>query len=165
MISLRTLVNQHKNKDGVIQQIRSTKQVRIVGDSMLPILDPNYISVLFITESQKYEVGDVVVFENKNSNYLGEVALVPYDSPISNTGLVFNTTLFDENAACHLALGDGFPKSFKNYKNMSDDEIYEKGINSSNIHVDFMIGTSDLEIEAETKEGKILIFKNGNFNI
>lgn len=106
-----------------------------------------------------------LIFENKNSNYLGEVALVPYDSPISNTGLVFNTTLFDENAACHLALGDGFPKSFKNYKNMSDDEIYEKGINSSNIHVDFMIGTSDLEIEAETKEGKILIFKNGNFNI
>lgn len=106
-----------------------------------------------------------LIFENKNSNYLGEVALVPYDSPISNTGLVFNTTLFDENASCHFALGDGFTKSFKNYQNMSADEIYEKGINSSNIHVDFMIGTSDLEIEAETKEGKILIFKNGNFNI
>ena len=111
------------------------------------------------------EMLEKLIFENKNSDRLGEVALVPYDSPISNTGLVFNTTLFDENASCHLALGDGFPKSFKYFQNMSEEELIKKGLNSSDIHVDFMVGTSDLEIEADTKEGKILIFKNGNFNI
>lgn len=111
------------------------------------------------------EMLEKLIFENENSDRLGEVALVPYDSPISNTGLIFNTTLFDENASCHLALGGGFPKSFKDSQNMSEVELIKKGLNSSNIHVDFMVGTSDLEIEADTKEGKVLIFKNGNFNI
>ena len=106
-----------------------------------------------------------LIFENENARYLGEVALVPYDSPISNTGLVFNETLFDENASCHLALGHGFPKTFKGYENMPLKELEQKGMNSSNTHVDFMIGTGDLAIEAETKKGKVLIFKNGNFNI
>lgn len=111
------------------------------------------------------DILEKLIFENKNTRYLGEVALVPYDSPISNTGLVFNETLFDENASCHLAIGHGFPKSFNGYENMTTEQLVEKGLNESDQHVDFMIGTSDLEIEAETKEGKVLIFKNGNFNI
>ena len=106
-----------------------------------------------------------LIFENENAKYLGEVALVSYNSPISNTGLVFNATLFDENASCHLAIGRGFPKSFKGGENMTSEELKEKGMNISNTHVDFMVGTSDLEIEAETKIGKVLVFKNGNFNI
>lgn len=114
-------------------------------------------------KGQKYL--EKLIYGNKNSMYLGEVALVPYDSPISNTGLVFNQTLFDENASCHLALGRGFSRSFKNSESMTDEELKDRGMNFSNIHVDFMIGTSDLEIEAETKEGKKLIFKKGNFNI
>ncbi len=104
-----------------------------------------------------------IIDSDSNSCYLGEVALVNYDSPISNTGLVFGTTLFDENASCHLALGNGFPNCIPNGENMSSDELLEHGINQSNNHVDFMIGTSDLTIEAETKTGKQLIFKNGNF--
>lgn len=115
------------------------------------------------------EVGEDVlrnlIFNNYNTCYLGEVALVPYDSPISNTKIVFNQTLFDENASCHLALGSGFSKCFPNYKCLSDEELVKLGYNNSPIHTDFMIGTSDLEIEADTKEGKKLIFKNGNFNI
>ncbi len=106
-----------------------------------------------------------LIFENKNADRLGEVALVPYDSPISNTGLVFNETLFDENASCHLALGRGYANCFKDALNMSDEEKIASGMNVSDVHVDFMIGTSDLEIEADTREGKKLIFKNGNFNI
>ena len=96
---------------------------------------------------------------------MGEVALVDYNSPISNTGLVFGTTLFDENASCHLALGDGFPNAIEKGINMSDSELLETGINVSKIHVDFMIGTEDLSVEAETNSGKVKIFKNGNFCI
>lgn len=105
------------------------------------------------------------IFSEENAKYLGEVALVPYNSPISNTGLAFNETLFDENASCHLALGRGYANCYRNDLNMSDEEKIEQGLNMSRVHVDFMIGTSDLEIEADTKEGKKLIFKNGNFNI
>ena len=121
--------------------------------------------VVSCTAEQGQHILEKLIYENENSMYLGEVALVPYNSPISNTGLVFNETLFDENASCHLALGDGFPKSFNNNENMSQQELQNNGLNFSNIHVDFMIGTSDLSIEADTKEGKVLIFKNGNFNI
>ncbi len=111
------------------------------------------------------KVLEQLIYENENTRYLGEVALVPFDSPISNTGLVFNDTLFDENAACHLAVGDCYPKCLKNSQNLSKKELIERGLNVSKNHVDFMIGTSDLNITAETSEGKKLIFKNGNFNI
>lgn len=106
-----------------------------------------------------------IIESDSNSSYLGEVALVNNDSPISNTGVVFGTTLFDENAACHLALGDGFPECIKNGQNMSEDELLTHGINQSKNHVDFMIGTPDLEIEAETDKGKVKIFTKGNFSI
>jgi len=103
--------------------------------------------------------------ETENADYLGEVALVPYDSPISNTGLVFNNILFDENASCHLALGRGFPKCIPNNTCLSVEELQNLGVNYSLLHVDFMIGTCDLEIEAETPYGRKLIFKDGNFNL
>lgn len=106
-----------------------------------------------------------LVFDSTNTDMLGEIALVSHDSPISNTGIVFYETLFDENASCHLALGRGFPKCFNGYENLSEEELEKQGCNIASDHVDFMVGTSDLEIEADTKEGKKLIFKNGNFNI
>ncbi len=106
-----------------------------------------------------------IINNDANSCYLGECAIVEDNSPISNMNVIFNETLFDENAACHLALGDGFPECIKDGDKLSANELHEKGINISNTHVDFMIGTSDLNIEAETDEGKILIFKDGNFNI
>lgn len=106
-----------------------------------------------------------IIESDSNSCYLGEVALVNYNSPISNTGLIFSTTLIDENASCHLALGDGFIDAIENGKDMDKQELMSKGINQSKQHVDFMIGTKDLTIEAQTNKGKILIFKDGNFNI
>ena len=95
---------------------------------------------------------------------LGEVALVPYDSPINNTGILFYNTLYDENAACHLALGMGFGNCIKEYDKYTIEELRAMGINDSGIHVDFMIGTKDLSITGYTRDGKtIQIFKNGNW--
>lgn len=106
---------------------------------------------------------ETMINMDEGARMLGEVALVPHDSPISNTGLLFYETLFDENAACHVALGAGF-QVFE--KHLSVSELKEKGINDSMIHVDFMIGCADLDIEGTTKDGKVVqIFKNGNWAI
>ena len=101
---------------------------------------------------------------DEGAAYLGECALVPYDSPIRNSGVLFYNTLFDENAACHLALGHGFTNTLKNYDQYTVKECYEKGINDSMIHVDFMIGTEDLCVTAITRDGRrIPVFENGNW--
>ncbi len=101
---------------------------------------------------------------DEGAAYLGECALVPYDSPIRNSGILFYNTLFDENAACHLAMGHGFTNVLKDYDKYTVQECYEKGINESMIHVDFMIGTEDLSITAVTRDGKrVPIFENGNW--
>lgn len=117
----------------------------------------------------KAEEGEDILKEIINgdelSAYLGEAALVNYDSPISNTKLVFKSTLFDENASCHLALGNGFTECIKDGNKLSNEELKEAGINLSKNHVDFMIGTEDLIIEAETNEGSITIMENGNLVI
>ena len=95
---------------------------------------------------------------------LGEVALVPVTSPINQTGILFYNTLYDENAACHLALGLGFNNCIKDYEKYSYQELKEMGINDSGIHVDFMIGSEDLSITGYTRDGKkVQIFKNGNW--
>lgn len=101
----------------------------------------------------------------KNSNMLGEVALVPFDSPISNCNQVFLETLYDENAACHLALGDSFPECIKDGPTTEKEILFEKHqLNNSDSHVDFMIGNEDLNITGITKnEEEISIFENGNF--
>ncbi len=100
----------------------------------------------------------------EGANRLGEVALVEYDSSISNSNIIFYETLYDENAACHLALGASFPECIKNGTEMSRDELSELKMNNSTNHVDFMIGTNDLSIIGTTKSGEeITIFENGNF--
>ena len=101
---------------------------------------------------------------DEGSAYLGECALVPYESPIQQCGILFYNTLFDENAACHLALGAGFNDSLDGYESMTVEECRAKGINDSMVHEDFMIGTRDLSITAQTKDkGEIEIFKNGTW--
>lgn len=95
---------------------------------------------------------------------LGECALIAYDSPIRKTGLLFYNTLFDENAACHFALGASFCECIKGGLDMSKEQLKENNMNDSMIHVDFMVGTEDLDIVGTTKDGKqIQIFKNGNW--
>lgn len=99
-----------------------------------------------------------------NAGYLGECALVPYDSPINNTGILFYNTLYDENAACHLALGMGFTNCVKDYEKYTQEELKNMGINDASIHVDFMIGSKDLNIVGYTRDGKkVQIFKDGNW--
>ncbi len=101
---------------------------------------------------------------DENAGYLGECALVPYDSPIRNSGITFYNTLFDENACCHLALGAGFENCIKDYDKYTLEECRAKGINDSIIHVDFMIGSEDLHIDAITRDGKTVeIFRDGNW--
>ena len=101
---------------------------------------------------------------DEGAAYLGECALVPYNSPIQNSGLLFYNTLFDENAACHLALGKGFADTIQGFENLSLDECREMGLNDSMVHEDFMIGSSDLDIDAHTRDGKVVpIFRNGNW--
>ncbi len=101
---------------------------------------------------------------DEGSHYLGEVALVPYDSPISNMKILFYNTLFDENASCHLAIGRAYPVNLRGGENMSKEELAAKGANDSLVHQDFMIGTKDLEIIGITSDGdEITIFKDGNF--
>ncbi len=95
---------------------------------------------------------------------LGECALVPFASPIRESGITFYETLFDENAACHLALGEGFTNCVKDYDKYTLEELHAMGINDSMIHVDFMIGTEDLSIVAVTETGeRVQIFERGNW--
>ena len=101
---------------------------------------------------------------DEGSAFLGECALVPYDSPIQKSGLLFYNTLFDENAACHLALGRGFADTIRGFEHMTLEDCRKLGINDSMIHVDFMIGTEDLSIDAACADGNIVpIFRNGNW--
>ena len=103
---------------------------------------------------------------DEGASRLGEVALVPYDSPIRNSGILFYETLFDENAACHLALGAGFKELLPEGAAISNEDAKARGINDSMIHVDFMIGTEDMEIVGVSFNGKrTTIFKNGNWAI
>ena len=90
--------------------------------------------------------------------------MVPYDSPISNLHQTFYETLIDENASCHFALGQSYPECIENGLSMTKEELAHHGLNQSSIHVDFMVGTKDLQIDATTRKGKkISIFQKGNF--
>ena len=101
---------------------------------------------------------------DEGSSYLGEVALVDFDSPISKSGVIFKNTLYDENASCHLALGASFAECIKGGLEKNNDELLEMGLNYSHTHVDFFIGTSDLKITAYLQNGdKKVIMENGNF--
>jgi len=110
------------------------------------------------------EVLDAMLGNDEGARYLGEVALVQNDSPISNTGILFNNTLFDENASVHLALGRAYAYAMQNGSNLTQEELEAKGANFSLIHVDFMIGGPEMEIVAYTKTGEtVKLFSAGNW--
>ena len=105
-----------------------------------------------------------IIDTDENSCYLGECALVPFDSPIRNTGVLFLETLYDENASCHLALGKGFPEVLEGGYDMSAEELLAAGLNESAAHVDFMIGTEDLCITGIKPDGsEVAVFVDGNW--
>ena len=112
------------------------------------------------------DVLEKLVSTDEGAAMLGEVALVPYDSPINQTGLLFYNTLYDENACCHLAIGRAFNECIRDYEKLTEEEIEAVDLNKSMIHVDFMIGSADLSIVAETYDGKtVQIFKDGTWSI
>lgn len=105
-----------------------------------------------------------IIETDEGSYYLGEVALVDYTSPISLTNILFKNTLYDENASCHLAIGEAFPECIEGGLDKSREELLELGLNMSHEHVDFFIGTEDLEIKAVLQNGcETVIMKDGNF--
>ena len=101
---------------------------------------------------------------DEGSAYLGECALVPFNSPINETGILFYNTLFDENACCHLALGMGFADTIRDFEHKTLDECRALGVNDSMIHEDFMIGTADLSIDALCEDGRTVpLVRNGTW--
>lgn len=120
--------------------------------------------VIEATASKGQEVLDKLLATDDGAVRLGEVALVPHDSPISNTGILFYNTLFDENASCHLAFGKAYPTCLEGGENMNSVELAQHGVNDSLVHEDFMIGTDDLSIVGTKADGTtVQIFENGNF--
>lgn len=111
-----------------------------------------------------YEALENLVSIDEGAKYLGEIALVPFDSPISNLGILFYNTLFDENASCHLAIGQAYSSCIQNGDKLSSEEMEKVGMNDSLTHVDFMFGTSDLSIVGYEENGNCEnIFINGNW--
>ena len=114
------------------------------------------------------EVGEellkTLITMDEGAAYLGECALVPQNSPICESGLLFYNTLFDENAACHLALGAGFPDTIEDFHHKTLEECRALGLNDSMVHEDFMIGCASMNIDATTRDGKVVpIFRGGNW--
>ena len=107
---------------------------------------------------------DEIIGRDEGSAYLGECALVPWNSPVSESGVLFYNTLFDENAACHLALGKGYINSIENHLDRSLEECRALGVNDSQIHADFMIGAADTAVDAVCTDGReVPIFRQGTW--
>ena len=120
-----------------------------------------------ICDNQEHkDVLEKLVSTDEGAAMLGEVALVPFDSPVNQTNLLFYNTLYDENACCHLAIGRAFSNCIRDYEKLTEEQIKAVDLNTSMIHVDFMIGSADLSIVAETYDGQtVQIFKDGTWAI
>lgn len=110
------------------------------------------------------EVFEKLLNTDEGARYLGEVALVPHDSPISNTNTIYYNTLFDENASCHFAFGAAYPTNIQGGDKMTQDDLKNAQMNVSMVHEDFMVGSADLNIDGITHDGKVVpVFRNGNW--
>ena len=133
----------------------------LIDDFMLTFEDGKIVSM---TAKVGEEVFEKVLNTDEGSRYLGEVALVPYDSPISNTKTIYYNTLFDENASCHLAFGAAYPTNVKDGDKMDQEGLKNAELNTSMVHEDFMIGSADMNIDGITSDGeRIAVFRNGNW--
>lgn len=150
-------------RDGVNGVVYSTKPLSLNGQLVenFKVTFENGKAV-DVQAEKGLDVLEYMLNMDESSRYLGEVALVSYDSPINQTGLLFSNTLFDENACCHFAFGFAFKNNIKGYENMSEEDFKAVGYNDSVNHVDFMIGSEDLEIKGYDFDGKeYIIFKDG----
>ncbi len=120
--------------------------------------------IIKASASKGEEVLLKVLDTDEGARRLGEVALVPHSSPISQSGILFYNTLFDENASCHIALGQCYSKCFKDNENITTQQVKEQGGNSSQIHIDWMIGSDKMDIDGIRQSGeRIAIFRNGEW--
>ncbi|TLS37201.1 aminopeptidase [Pseudalkalibacillus caeni] len=154
-------------KYGVNGTVSSTKPLSYFGNMIenFSLTFENGKVVDFKAE-KGYEALEQMLGIDEGMSYLGEVALVPHDSPISNSGIIFNNTLYDENASCHIALGNAITMNIEGASKYSKEELEEKEVTNSVGHVDFMIGSAELDIDGETKDGeRIPVFRNGDWAI
>lgn len=155
------------HRDGANGIVYNTKPLNYGGN----LIDGFYLKfkdgvVVDFDAKIGYDTLKNMLSSDEGAKRLGEVALVPYHSPISETGVLFFETLYDENASCHLALGKAYPTCIEGGEDMNDEELLANGVNDSVIHVDFMIGDATTEIKGIKADGKeVQIFKNGDFVI
>ena len=153
------------HKDGVNGYVSSTKPLSYGGN----IIDNFKITfengrITDVVAEQGEEVLKTLVDTDEGSHRLGEVALVPHDSPISNSNLLFFNTLFDENASNHLAIGSAYAFCVEGGKTMNSEQLAAAGLNQSITHVDFMIGSAEMNIDGIKEDGTVeAVFRNGNW--
>ena len=148
--------------DGVIcAALPLSKDGNVIRDIRFVVKEGKIVEA---TASANEELLRKSIAVDEGASRFGEVALVPYDSPISNSKTLFYNTLFDENAACHLAFGEAYPTTVEGALEMSEEERLSAGLNKSITHVDFMVGTADLSIDGYTADGRCVpVFRDGNF--
>ena len=154
------------HKDGINGIVYSTKALNYNGNIIDEFkLEFKNGKVVSYNAEKGYDVLKSLLETDEGALSLGEVALVPFDSPISNTNTMFFETLYDENASCHLALGKAYPTCLKDGEKMTEEELKDKGANDSLVHVDFMVGDETLNIVGITDSGnEIPVFTNGNWS-
>lgn len=145
--------------------VRSTKPLSYAGN-ILKGMEFTFKDgqIVAATAEQGQDILDSLIATDAGSHSLGEVALVPFHSPISQSGIIFFNTLFDENASNHLAIGASYPFNIENGTSMTEEELLEHGMNVSHAHVDFMVGSADMNIDGIKADGSIVpIFRNGDW--
>jgi len=152
-------------KDGVNGTVQSTKPLNYGGNVIENFsLTFEKGRIVSFTAETGYETLKRLIETDEGSHYLGEIALVPHQSPISNMNVIFYNTLFDENASNHLAIGNAYAFCLEGGKTMTKEELEKNGANASITHVDFMIGSAQMNIDGETADGtREPIFRNGNW--
>ncbi|MEI7668230.1 MAG: aminopeptidase, partial [Erysipelotrichaceae bacterium] len=152
-------------KFGVNGKVVATKPLnfhgKLIEDFVLTFKDGKVSE--YHAKKEAAALKDLIEFD-PGSSYLGEVALISYNTPISQSNILFYNTLFDENASCHLALGKAYPMNVKGGNSMSQEELSALGSNDSMEHEDFMFGSADMKIVGLTQDNKeVVVFKDGNF--
>ena len=154
------------HKYGVNGTLASTKPLvyggNVINDFVLKFEKGRIVD---FTAKEGEETLRHLIETDEGSHYLGEIALVPYSSPISDTNTVFYNTLYDENASCHFAIGSAYSSCIEGGNDIKAEDFDKYGINDSLTHVDFMVGSADLDIVGITHDGEeIQIFKDGNWD-
>ena len=170
--------NEYFNPNIPTEEVFTTPKAGVCEGIVYSSMPLSYNGEIIDNFSMRFEGGKIVeakaeknealllemIGMDEGAAMLGECALVPHDSPIQNSGIMFYETLFDENASCHFAIGRGFTNAVRDYDKYTNQEMKEMGVNDSAIHVDFMIGTADMSIVGIKKNGeRFEIFKNGNW--